>query len=421
MREFHERIRGYYANKYGVRSEQAEACRDGFFFEPHVAERIYTEWLAEAGVDVRTGQVIVGVATGDGRLSALVPERGEWLIGSVFVDASYEGDLLAWAGCSYRVGREGRDEHGESLAGVWYLPEQEGNADGKTQGYDFRLCLTTDTKNQVPFREPRTYDPALYSFRRAQLREGEPPKRLRALISLNPMPNGKTDSRTGEWTGGCWDYPDASREVRRHIAAKHREYAEGYLWFLLTDEAVPKEFRAELATYGYAKDEFVDNQHWPYLMYIREARRMVGDFLMTQRDVTDDRFTPDAVALGSFFLDVHPVRYVPEPTAPGGMVTEGELAEPTRPYEIPYRALLPRRDEVTNLLVPLNVSSSHVAFSTIRMEPVYGMLGHAAGLAAAISVHDGVPVHDVPVSGLRDRLREQGQVLDATPFTETWR
>jgi hypothetical protein len=413
VRVFHDRIRAYYAATYGHDSAQVRDCSDGFFFEPHVAKKVFQDWLAEAGVDVVTKEQVVGAETAGSRLTGLTTESGDLLAGRVFIDASYEGDLLAWAGCSYRVGRESREEYGETLAGVRFPPEQEGQADGKTQGYDYRLCLTNVAENRVPFREPPTYDPARYAILRARLREGTGPSQLREFISLNPMPNGKTDSRVGEWTGGSWDYPEAEPAVRRYIAQKHREYSEGYLWFLLTDEAVPQAVREELATYGYARDEFVDNDNWPYLMYVREARRVVGDFVMTEHDVTANRVKPDSVALGSFFLDVHPVRYVAKADAPGGVVEEGELGPHVDPYEIPYRALLPRRAELTNLLVPVCLSASHVAISSIRMEPVYGMLGHAAGVAAALSVTAGVDVDEVPIAALLKQLETQGQLIRA--------
>lgn len=420
MREFHRRVLAFYVSTYGAESEQVAACQDGYFFEPHVAEHIYGTWLADHGVDVMTMREVSGAETRDRRIIALPLGDGSRIEGRVFIDASYEGDLIAWAGGSYRVGRESRDEYGEPLAGVRFPAEEEGTADTKTQGYDFRLCLTDVPGNRVPFRRPDTYDPGLYAALRADLRARRSPVHRQQLLPINVMPNRKTDSRTGEWTGGSWEYPEASPEVRRHIVQKHREYTEGYVWFLLTDDAVPQDIRDEVATYGYAKDEFADNDHWPYQIYVREARRLVGDVVMTQADVTESRFKPDGVALGNFFLDVHPVRFVPAAEAPAGFVPEGGLGERVRPHEIPYRALLPKRAELANVLVPLNISASHVAFSTIRMEPVYGMLGHAAGLAAAMSIEQGVALHDLPTDALRGQLREQGQVLDAAVFTEAW-
>jgi hypothetical protein len=338
----------------------------------------------------------------------------------VFVDASYEGDLFKLAGCSYRVGREGAKEYGESLAGIRYPLEKLGEPDGKTQAFDFRLCLTDDPANRVPFRKPANYDAAAYAFEAAKFR-AKPPTKLRDALPLNMMPNRKTDSRTAEWVGHSWTYAEADRAERKRLDAAHRAYAEGYLWFLSTDESVPAVVREEVAKWGYAKDEFVDNGNWPHHLYVREGRRLVGDYVMTERDVTTDRYKPDGVAIGSFYLDVHAVERVPNPSAVGGFEVEGGIGNVrTLPYEIPYRVLLPKRAECTNLLVPVSPSVSHIAFSTIRMEPVFMMLGHAAGVAAAMSLDEGVALQDLPTDRLRVKLVEQGQMLDASKFTRKW-
>nr|MDQ3624707.1 FAD-dependent oxidoreductase [Verrucomicrobiota bacterium] len=208
---------------------------------------------------------------------------------------------------------------------------------------------------------------------------------------------------------------------RQRIAQAHRDYSAGYLWFLLTDDSVPLPIRESLRQWGHAKDEFADNEHWPYHLYVREARRLVGDYVMTQRDVTEDRFKSDAVALGSFYLDVHAVQRVAAPEAVGGLILEGGLGGlRIKPYEISFRALLPKRRESNNLLVPVCLSASHVAYSTIRMEPVYMMLGHACGLAAAMSLARGVDLHELPAAELKARLAEQKQVLDASRFNDLW-
>lgn len=239
------------------------------------------------------------------------------------------------------------------------------------------------------------------------------------MLPLNPIPNRKTDSRTGEWIGGSWAYPEASHEQRAVIAQEHRDYSQGYLWFLLTDESVPLPVRQELARWGYAKDEFIDNGNFPYHIYVREARRLVGDYVMTQKDVQDEafRFKPDSVALGSYRLDVHQVQYI---HTPNGIVPEGDIGHGihVKPYEIPYRVLLPKRTEADNLLVPVCVSASHIALSTLRMEPVYMMLGHTSGIAAAMCIDRKVSTQDLPVKELQSRLVEQKQIISAKPFVE---
>jgi hypothetical protein len=419
-REFHERVHRYYVEQYGADSPQVRVCQDGFRFEPHVALAVYNAWLAESGVRCLMQEAAVAVRKSAARLLSVETDRGREIRARTFIDASYEGDLLKLAGCSYRVGREGSGEYGESLAGVRFPPEAEGQPDKKIQPFDYRLCLTDVAANRVSFQQPPDYDPVLFAWHAAQLRH-KPPRTLRELLPLNPMPSGKTDSRTGEWIGASWDYPEASSAQRLLIAARHRQYAQAYLWFLLTDEAVPGHLRRELSGWGYAQDEFADNGHWPDHIYVRQARRLVGDYVMTQSDVTEHRFKPDGVALGSYYLDVHPVQLVPDEGAVGGLRAEGGLGKlRVQPYEIPYRSLLPQRTEAENLLVPVCLSASHVAYSTIRMEPVYMMLGHACGTAAALAQENSTPLHGLSTATLRERLRADGQIFDARPFTQVW-
>jgi hypothetical protein len=429
-RQFHDRIHRYYIQKYGEGSQQVIDCQEGFRFEPHVAAKVFLDWLLEAGVEILSEEYIESVQKQGSRIVSVQTDRNRKISASVFIDASYEGDLFMMAGCSYRVGREGRDEYGESFAGIKFPPEKAGQADEKTQRYVYRVCLTDDIENQVPITKPENYHRASYMIDAASI-QSNPPTSLSQLISLNMLPNRKTDARVGEWSGGggylggSFAFPEASRKERQKIEKEHREYAQGFLWFLLTDEVVPLAVRQEMAKWGYAKDEFVDNDHWPYHIYVREARRLVGEYVMTEKDVLEDRHKPDGVAIGSYRLDVHPVQYVRIPDsenveyglyALGGIVREGGISHHLQPYEISYRALLAKRNEAENLLVPLCLSSTHVAYSTIRMEPVYMMMGHAAGLAAALSLDQGISLHDLPIQRLRSRLIEQKAVLDARPF-----
>lgn len=420
-REFHERVHRYYLAKYGADSEQVKACRKGLRFEPHVAEKVFGDWLAETKVKVLRGEVVESVQKEGARIVSVTTDQKRRITASVFIDASYEGDLVKWAGCSNRVGREAADEYGEPLAGVLFPPAQKGKADAKTQGYTFRVCLTDVAENRVPITRPANYHRASYAYDTAKLLNN-PPASLRQTIPLNMLPNRKTDSRIGEWIGGSWAYPEATREQRRIIAQEHREYSEGYLWFLLTDESVPLAVRQELAQWGYAKDEYTDNGHFPYHVYVREARRLVGDYVMTQKDVSEEasRFKPDSVALGSYRLDVHDVQWVIVPGTGGSMVPEGDFGHGivVKPYEIPYRVLLPKKTEAANLLVPVCVSASHIALSTLRMEPVYMMLGHASGLAASMSIDRKIGLHELPVPELQSRLVAQKQIISAKPFDE---
>jgi hypothetical protein len=436
-REFYDRVHRHYLARHGPSSPQAVASQDGFRFEPHVAERVYLDWMREAGVECWTEEGIAALEKDGPRIRSVRLRSGRVVRARTHLDASYEGDLLKLAGCSYHLGRESARTYGESLAGIRFPPRHLGEGDRRLQSFDFRLCLTDVPANQAPFREPESYDPSRYDYERLLIRARSIVSLPHTdLMSLNPLPNRKTDSRTVKLYGGSWNWPEATLPERQRIAGLHREHAEGFIWFLLTHPSIPAPMREEMARWGYAADEFADNGHWPYHLYIREARRLIGEYVMAQRDVTEERFKPDAVALGSFFLDVHPVRIlagtaaelwkdgnakVPEDPPIHGMVAEGGLGkQPVKPYEIPYRVLLPKRGEVENLLVPICVSASHVAFSTLRMEPVYQQLGHVGGLAAALSLRHDVPVQAVDAKELRERLVEQGQILDARPFMEEW-
>jgi hypothetical protein len=415
-REFHRRIHDAYARTYGAASEQVKVSQKGFFFEPHVAERVFLDWLQEAGVECVKEELIVAVEKSGRRIVSARTAGGRSFAARMFIDASYEGDLLKLAGCSYTCGRESSSQYNEPLGGVRFPPSRLGQADHKLQAFDYRLCLTDVRENQVPFRPPEDYDRSKYAFLASRIKY-DPPQRLHTLVPINLMPNRKTDSRTGEWVGASWRYPEADRAERLAIEKAHRNYSAGYIWFVLTDPSVPQPIRAELARWGLAKDEFTDNGNWPYHIYVREARRLVGDYVMTQHDI-ERRFQQDSVALGNFYLDVHPVEIV---VARHTILEEGNLGNPpVRPYEIPYGALVSKRSEAENLLVPVCLSASHVAFSSIRMEPVWAMLGHAAGAAAAMAIRAGASVQDVPAAKLQALLREQGAILDAKPFPEYW-
>ena len=415
-REFHERVLKYYVGKYGAESPQAKASIDGFRFEPHVAEEIWEAWLREAGVKCARQEVIQSVDKIGARITALRTASGRGFRGKVFIDASYEGDLLALAHCTFHLGRESRAQYGESLAGATYPPEKAGEGDRKLQPFDYRCCLTDIAENRVPFTEPPDYDPSDYAWHLAKMKRTGA-KRLQAALPLNRMPNSKTDSRTAEWPGHSWDYIEAGRARRAEIERAHRNHSAGYLWFLMTDPAVPQPAREEAASWGLAKDEFTDNGNWPWHIYVREGRRLVGEFVLSQRDCVAERFKPDGVGVCSWYMDVHPVELFQE-----GRVfhADGDINLPVQPFEIPWRSLLPRAAEAENLLVPVALSSSHVAFSSIRVEPVWMILGQSCGVGAALSLSEGTPLHKLPAEKLRALLEKQGQVVDARPFKDFW-
>lgn len=413
-KEFHQRILKYYVDKYGAGSAQVKASSDGYFFEPHVAEQLWLGWLAEAGVKCAREQVIDTVEKNGARLSALRTTSGRAFKGRIFLDASYEGDLLALAKCGFHLGRESRQQYSESLAGATYPPEHAGREDRKLQPFDYRCCLTDVPENRVPFTEPPGYDPANYAWLVSKRKN---PVKLHQMLPLNMMPNRKTDSRTAEWPGKSWDYIDTSRARRREIELAHRHHSAGYLWFLMTGPGLTQDLRDDAARWGLPKDEFTDNGHWPWHVYVREGRRLVGEYVMTQRDCIEERFKEDSVGLCSWYLDVHPVELFKDG---GKFVEDGSIFTPVKPFEISWRSLLPKAAEAENLLVPVALSSSHVAFSAIRVEPVWMILGQACGAAAALSLAADTPLHKLPAANLRAELTRQGQILDARPFNETW-
>jgi hypothetical protein len=421
-KEFHNRVYKYYISTYGIDSEQVKDCDEGFMFEPHVAEEVFLNWLLDSGVEILSEERVISVQKKGTKILSVQTDRNRQIKARVFIDASYEGDLMAMAGASYRIGREGKEEYGETYAGMTFPPDKAGQPSEKIQRFVYRLVLTDSIENQIPIRKPENYHRASFMIDAAQF-EHTPPSSLKKVLSLNRVPNRKTDVRVGEgWLGGSHEWPEATFSEREIIAQEHRDYAEGYLWFLLTDKSVPLNVSRELRRWGYAKDEFIDNDNWPYQLYVREARRLVGEFVMTEHDILKNRFKSDAVAIGSYMLDVHPVQYVPFPDKMRGLYShssvarEGGVAQQIKPYEISFKTMLPKREEISNLLVAVCISSSHIAYSTIRMEPVYMMLGHAAGLAASMSLDNGIEVHEISADDLRNRLVKQEAVIDAGSF-----
>jgi hypothetical protein len=420
--------------------------------EPHVAEAILLRWLERAGVTLVLDARLLSASVDDGSITSVVTTAGTFSA-ATYVDASYEGDLLAAAGVPYAVGRESRSLHGERFAGrrevvpgrhsmpEWVSPflddgtllpqvsdrplAEVGEGDGGVMSYGYRVCLTT-AEDRLPFTRREGYDDAHWELgRRLFAHQAARGVEVRAadLLGLEPnLPGGKCDGNSlGPFSlsvldTSAWDYPDASPAERERIRLHHLHHAQDFLWFLTNDEAVPAGVRADMARWGLPADEFADTGHLPHQLYVREARRMLGAVHLTERDLVGPSAWTDVVALGSYHLDVREVqrawRWVhehPDPVAQ--LVSEGYLSVRVPPYPIPYRALIPRRDDCANLLVPVCVSASHVAFSSIRMEPQYMMLGHATGHAAATAARVGCSVQDVDVPALQHALADAGQVL----------
>ena len=476
-REFYARVKRHYDRPEAwLRERPSEYTKparhdpagDGvmWYFEPSVAERIFNDLAREAGVLVVYGERLelkTGVRKLGPRIAEITMESGRSFAGRVFIDATYEGDLLAKAGVAYHVGREANSVYGETLNGVqarrlpYHLgnffrptdpyriagdrasglldgidpgqPEPDGTGDRRVQAYCYRLCLTDVPENRVPFTAPEGYNSAQYELVLRWLAT-EPqgklfpdhPKPPRAIenpaLGRNPfaviMPNRKTDSNTKgpvsfDFVGQNYEYPDGDYATRERIIAAHIRWQQGLLYFMANDPRVPEQFRRETQRWGYAKDEFADTDHWPHQLYVREARRMIGDYVMTELDATGKRTPPDPVGLGSYAMDSHGVRRFV--TADGWTRNEGTMGGGVKPYPISGRSLVPRANECDNLVVPVCVSASHVAYGSIRMEPVYMILGQSAGTTAALAAAENVAVQALAYERLRARLVQDGQRL----------
>lgn len=435
--EFYERVGRHYGEKIT------------WYFEPHVAEQVLKELVREAGIEVffehrlREGR---SVRKKKRRITGIVMENGSVFEAKVFADCTYEGDLLAQAGVSYTVGRESSSQYGESLAGVRpkdrnhqfdypipayddngnLLPEIQtgergelGAGDKKVQAYNFRMCLSSDKNNQVPFPKPENFNPGRYELLlrliNTMSEKKERPPRMNEIMIVSKLPNNKTDINnrgafSTDYIGASWDYPEAGYAGRAKIWQAHIDYTAGLFYFLAHNPRVPEPLRDEAGQWGLAADEFAYTNHWPHQLYVREARRMVGDFVMTQKDVQSELTKPDVIGMGSYNSDSHNVqRFV----QPGGTVqNEGNMEVAVTPYQIPYRVMLPKKEELRNLLVPVCVSASHVTYSTLRMEPVYMIMGHAAGVAAKMAIDADVAVQEIDTQALTTKLRQQGAVME---------
>jgi hypothetical protein len=286
------------------------------------------------------------------------------------------------------------------------------------QAYNFRLCLSSDPANQAPYPKPGNYDAHRYALWLRwvagwEKHHGRLP-RLNEIFIVPALPNNKTDINnrgavSTDFIGASWNYPEASYKERARIWQEHVDYTAGLFFFLANDPCVPKPIQTEIKRWGLCADEFAYTSHWPHQLYVREARRMVGEYVMTQRDIQSELTKPDSIGMGSYNSDSHNVqRYV---QLDGTVQNEGNMEVPVSPYQIPYRVLLPKKEQIGNLLVPVCMSSSHVSYSTLRMEPVYMIVGHAVGVAAKMAIEAGAAVQDIDRRALTEKLRRQGAVL----------
>jgi hypothetical protein len=412
---------------------------------------VFESWVREQGIPIVRNAWLDrahGVTQRDGRIASIRTLDGRTYRAKMFIDATYEGDLMAAAGVSFHVGRESKAQYGEQWNGVQtgvlhhrhhfgavktpispYLipgdpasgvlpristepPGQYGEADRKIQAYCYRLCLTQVPENRVPFPKPAGYDAKEYELLLRIFAAGW----RETLDKFDPIPNAKTDTNNhGPFStdniGRNYDYPEASYERRRAILQEHIQYEQGWLYFIANDPRVPAGVRTEFARWGLAKDEFTDTANWPHQIYVREARRMIGRYVMTENELLKRRPTPEPVGMGSYGIDSHNIqRYI---TPEGYVQNEGDIGVSTNgPYQISYGSLVPQRGQAANLLVPVCVSSSHIAYGSIRMEPVFMILGQSAATAAALAIDGQTAVQDVSYDKLRARLLADGQVLE---------
>jgi len=437
--DFYERL----GRHYGM-------TEPAFYFESGTAEKVFKEMLEEAKVPVRFGLRVEKVLRQGAAIERIVLSDGSSVGAKVFVDAGYEGDLMARAGVGFSVGRESREEFGEEAAGVrfdktprkaatvddagallpgisgWARDLKEGEAHRGTMNYNWRLCFSNDPATQAPIPPPAHYERARYRLLENWLREkaavnqGVKLTDIIDLYSHAPARKDKKEVNNKQGSiisighlGGQFDYPNGDYAARERIVTDHTDYTLGLFHFLATDESAPESLRGEMKQWGLHKEEFADNGNWPYQLYVREARRMRGAFVVTQRDVQEDRRKPDAIAVGSHFIDSHHVQRLA--LSPTEFVNEGRIWRVGWAYQIPYRALTPKAGECMNLLAPGAASYTHVAYCTYRLESTWMMGGHAAGVAAAMAARENKAVQAIDVVALQQSLRGQRQVIDFLP------
>ncbi|GAA3406121.1 FAD-dependent oxidoreductase [Paenibacillus hodogayensis] len=432
-REFYEAVGKHYG------SEEPDGTK--WTFEPSVAKRIYEAWLQSAQVAVYFNQQLDRVDMREGNITQLTMRNGNRFEAAVFIDASYEGDLLARAGVGYHVGREANSIYRETLGGVHYghpnhnfkawvdpytIPGKpdsglipgvtdapvlrQGQGDASVQAYNFRICLTNVPDNRIPFPQPPGYDPDTYTLLARYIQAGV----WDAMRLHKTMPNGKTDLNnfgavSTDYIGGGDKWPEGGTHIRESLFQEHFRYNLGMLYFLSHDERVPEPIRREVGQWGLPADEYPDSGHWTPQLYVREARRMVSEVVMTEHHCRGYDVVDDPVGLAAYTMDSHNCRRL---VIDGRCVNEGNVETvPAAPYPISYRAIVPRGEECVNLLVPVCLSASHIAFGSIRMEPVFMILGQSAATAAALALEAGCAVQDVEYPKLQAKLLEDRQVL----------
>lgn len=428
---------------YGQDAEQ-------WFFEPHVAHKILTKWLENKNISLFTNSRLKDVQKVDNRIISISIEKNMIFNASMFIDATYEGDLMAKSGVSYSIGREGNAIYDELYNGIQYSshhnfkmfvdPYQkpgnsssgllpyistatigvQGEADKLIQAYNFRLCLSSDPKNKIQFNKPKGYDPYNYEILYRYIQAG-----IFDLFGLTRiLPNNKADHNNwgainSDFIGGNYLWPDGDYKTREQIYQQHVNYQKGIFYFCANDTRLPSIIRNVANHWGLAADEFKDTDNWPFQLYIREARRMVSDYVLTEHDALGRTSPEDSIGLGSYRMDSHNCKRV---VYAGRVINEGDIeVSPLSPFPIPYSIITPKRSQCCNLLVPVCVSASHVAYGAIRMEPVFMMIGQSAGIAACLALQKKIGVQDISYSDLEKKLHDEKQITYEPPETKKYR
>ncbi|HEY3861903.1 MAG TPA: FAD-dependent oxidoreductase [Verrucomicrobiae bacterium] len=440
---------GGLSREFYQRVGQALGAKEAWKFPPRIAERVFNGLLREAGVTVYFHQRLASVQKSGARIQSLTMEDGSVFEARMFIDTSYEGDLMARAGVSYFVGREANATYHETLDGIRavtpkhqftvpvdpYLrpgdpasgvlpliqdapPGEAGAGDKSVQAYNFRLCLTQNPANKLPIAPPADYDPARYEllarYIEALVNAGQTP-RLRMFMDILQLPGGKTDINNNggfstDFIGGNAGYADGTYAERERIWRAHEDYTRGFLHFLASSPRVPPALQAEMQSWGLCKDEFSDTGGWPHQLYIREARRMVSDYVMTESNCRYSMKQPDPVGLAAYTMDSHNCRRL---AVHGKAENEGDVqVGGFPPYQISYRSITPRASECENLLVPVCLSASHIAYGSIRMEPVFMVLGQSSAIAAGLALEQNAGVQAISYGALRPRLLAAKQILE---------
>jgi hypothetical protein len=410
-------------------------------FEPHVAEQTFERWVADHGVRVFKGQFLDTVEMNGRRIVALTTLSGLTVRARIFIDAGYEGDLMAKAGVSHTIGRESNSTYGETANGAQIHTEHQfnspvdpyvisgnpasgllpgidadsdyelGKGDRRVQAYNFRMCLTNRPDMRIPFPKPADYDARWYELLKRHLATGW----NEAFRKFDEIRNGKTDTNnhgavSTDFIGQNHAYPEADYETRERIFQAHVTWQQGLMWTLANDPEIPAAIREPMSQWGLCRDEFVDFGGWSYALYVRESRRMVSDYVMTEHDCRGDRVVNDPVGMAAYGMDSHNVRRI---VIDGRVVNEGDVqVGGFLPYPISYRSLIPGKSECANLLVPYCLSASHIGFGSIRMEPVFMVLAQSCAIAATLALRTGVSVQDLPYADLRKELLAAGQILE---------